>query len=80
MPKPSAKPTSAANLEAKFDAGEDVLDYFDLRGAKVARPSKNVKAATRKRASRIDRALEIAAQIEKLGSELRSILGVQHAK
>lgn len=34
MRKPSsknspAKPTTAANLEARFDAGQRVLDYFD---------------------------------------------------
>ena len=28
--------TTAKNLEAKFDAGEDVLDYFDL--SKLTRP------------------------------------------
>jgi hypothetical protein len=28
--------TTAINLEARFDAGEDVLDYFDLR--KATRP------------------------------------------
>ena len=35
MPKSHAKPTTAANLEAKFDAGEDVLDYFDLSAEKA---------------------------------------------
>jgi hypothetical protein len=34
--KSSAKSvTSAANLEARFDAGKDVLDYFDLSRAVV---------------------------------------------
>lgn len=28
--------TNAGNLEARFDAGEDVLDYFDL--TKASRP------------------------------------------
>ena len=28
--------TTAENLEARFDAGEDVLDYFDL--SKASRP------------------------------------------
>jgi hypothetical protein len=28
--------TTAANLEAKFDAGEDVLDYFDI--SRMTRP------------------------------------------
>ncbi len=27
------KKTTAENLEARFDAGEDVLDYFDLQNA-----------------------------------------------
>ncbi len=29
------RPTTAENLEEKFDAGEDVLDYFDLDRAFV---------------------------------------------
>ena len=39
MKKPSTKnslaksATTDANLEARFDAGEDVLDYFDVSGA-----------------------------------------------
>lgn len=28
------KKTTAENLEARFDAGEDVLDYFDLKNAR----------------------------------------------
>jgi len=28
------KKTTAANLEARFDAGKDVLDYFDLDNAR----------------------------------------------
>lgn len=35
MKKSQAKPTTAQNLEQKFDAGEDVLDYFDVRKARV---------------------------------------------
>lgn len=35
MPKSQAKKTTADNLEEKFDRGEDVLDYFDLRKARV---------------------------------------------
>ncbi|MFH1067411.1 MAG: CopG family transcriptional regulator [bacterium] len=31
--------TNAGNLEARFDAGENVLDYFDVKNAKVVRPS-----------------------------------------
>lgn len=28
------KNTTAENLETRFDAGEDVLDYFDLKNAR----------------------------------------------
>ncbi len=35
----SAKLTSAANLEEKFDAGESVLDYFDT--SQAARPNQH---------------------------------------
>jgi hypothetical protein len=38
MKKSQAKPTTAQNLEHKFDAGEDVLDYFDVRKARVIEP------------------------------------------
>ena len=37
MPKSQDK-TTAENLEAKFDRGEDVLDYFDVRTAQVINP------------------------------------------
>jgi hypothetical protein len=40
MPKTPAKPTTAENLEAKFDAAAEVLDFFDLRTAKVVLPQK----------------------------------------
>jgi hypothetical protein len=35
MKKSQAEPTTANNLEQKFDRGHDVLDYFDLRKAHV---------------------------------------------
>lgn len=41
MKKPPAKATNAKDLEDKFDRGEEVLDYFDTRGAKVIHPSKS---------------------------------------
>jgi hypothetical protein len=37
MPKSQDK-TTAGNLEAKFDRGEDMLDYFDVRRAQVTNP------------------------------------------
>jgi hypothetical protein len=38
MRKSQAKQTTAENLEQKFDRGEEVLDYFDLRKARVITP------------------------------------------
>jgi hypothetical protein len=38
MKKSQVNPTTAKNLEDKFDRGEDVLDYFDVRKARVIDP------------------------------------------
>ena len=38
MKKTQANATTAKNLEGKFDRGEHVLDYFDVRKARVIRP------------------------------------------
>ena len=38
MKKSPAEPTTAKNLEEKFDLGEDVLDYFDVRKGRVMKP------------------------------------------
>jgi hypothetical protein len=38
MRKSRTEGTTAKNLEEKFDRGEDVLDYFDVRKARVIRP------------------------------------------
>jgi hypothetical protein len=38
MKKSQADPTTAKNLEGKFDRGENVLDYFDVRKAGVIDP------------------------------------------
>ena len=38
MKKSHAKPTTTENLEEKFDQGESVLDYFDVRKARVVDP------------------------------------------
>ena len=37
-PSTQDKRTTAENLEGKFDRGEDVLDYFDVRKARVVDP------------------------------------------
>ena len=38
MKKSQADPTTARNLDDKFDQSEDVLDYFDVRKARVIDP------------------------------------------
>jgi hypothetical protein len=38
MKKSQGEATTAKNLEHKFDRGEDVLDYFDVRKARVINP------------------------------------------
>ena len=35
MKKSEGEATTAKNLEEKFDRGDDVLDYFDVRKARV---------------------------------------------
>ena len=47
MPKSQDK-TTAENLEEKFDRGEDVLDYFDVRRTQVI----NLKAKQSKTAAK----------------------------
>ena len=39
MKKSQAETTTAKNLEERFDRGEDVLDYFDVRKARVITPA-----------------------------------------
>ena len=38
MKKPHANRTTKKNLEEKFDRGENVLDYFDVRNARLVDP------------------------------------------
>jgi hypothetical protein len=72
MRKSPPNPTNARNLEVKFDRGEDVLDYFDVRTARVVRPQKTsaykktsasyaVKASARQKAAVRDRAARYRA-------------------
>ena len=42
MKNKSMNKTTAENLESKFDAGEDVLDYFDLDKITVSHGSQRV--------------------------------------
>jgi len=45
MKKSQGEATTAKNLEEKFDRGEDVLDYFDVREARVIDPQSKGSAA-----------------------------------
>jgi len=47
MKKSQADATTAKNLEEKFDRGEDVLDYFDVRKARVINPQAKDSVAKR---------------------------------
>ena len=42
------QPTTAKNLEEKFDRGEDVVDYFDVRKARVVGPQSKESASQAK--------------------------------
>jgi hypothetical protein len=48
MKKSQADQTTAKNLEDKFDRGEEVLDYFDVRKARVIKPQSKGSAAKAK--------------------------------
>jgi hypothetical protein len=48
MPRSQDKRTTAENLEKKFDRGEDVLDYFDVRKAHMIRPQSQESTAKAK--------------------------------
>jgi hypothetical protein len=48
MKKSQTKPTTAENLERKFDRGEEVLDYFDLQKARVIEPQSRKSAVKAK--------------------------------
>ena len=41
MKKSQADQTTAKNLEERSDRGEEVLDYFDVRKARVINPRSN---------------------------------------
>jgi hypothetical protein len=44
IPESNDKKTTAQNLEERFDRGEDVLDYFDVRQARVVDPQSKSSA------------------------------------
>ena len=46
MKKSQGDPTTAKNLEDKFDRSEDVLDYFDAENARVTTPESSSSGGT----------------------------------
>jgi len=48
MKKSQGEATTAKNLKEKFDRGDDVLDYFDVRKARVIDPQSKGSAAKAK--------------------------------
>jgi hypothetical protein len=48
MKKSQTESTTAKNLERKFDRGEEVLDYFDMRKARVIEPQSRESAVKAK--------------------------------
>jgi hypothetical protein len=48
MKKSPGDPTTANNLEEKFDRGEDVLDYFSVPKARVISPKSRESVAKAK--------------------------------
>ncbi len=55
MKKSQGEATTAKNLEEKFDRGDDVLDYFDVRKARVIDPQSKGSAAKAKFAYSVKR-------------------------
>lgn len=51
MRKSQTDGTTAQNLEAKFERGEDVLDYFDAKTARLVRPPAPAAASQNKKAT-----------------------------
>lgn len=55
MPESQGKGTTAKNLEDKFDRGENMLDYFDVRKARVVDPQSKHSMAKGKFGSSLKR-------------------------
>jgi hypothetical protein len=55
MKKSQGEATTAKNLEEKFDRGDDVLDYFDVRKARVIDPQSKGSAGKTKFAYSVKR-------------------------
>ena len=71
MKKSRANATTARNLEEKFDQGDDVLDYFDVRKAKLLRPQSKGAGAKTKFAYPVKRNAKTAAVVREKSAPYR---------
>jgi hypothetical protein len=63
MKKSQDKATTAKNLEEKFDRGENVLDYFDVRTARLIDAQSKSSTAKTKFACPVKRNAKRAAVV-----------------
>ena len=63
--------TTAKNLEEKFDRGDDVLDYFDVRKARVIDPRSKGSAAKAKFAHPVKRNSRRSAAVREKSARYR---------
>ena len=72
MKKSQGEATTAKNLEEKFDRGEDVLDYFDVRKARVIDPQSKGSAAKAKFAYPVKRNSKRSAVVREKSARYRN--------
>lgn len=80
MKKSQAEATTAKNLEEKFDRGEDVLDYFDLKKARVIDPRSKGSAAKEKVLSQLRRSSNRRAVACHAEAERRRVIREKSAR
>lgn len=73
MKKSQADPTTAKNLEDKFERGRDVLDYFDVQKARVINPKSSGSVAKTKFAYPVKRNSKRPAAVREKSASYRKI-------
>jgi hypothetical protein len=71
MKKSQGDATTAKNLEEKFDRGDDVLDYFDVRKARVIGPQSKGSTAKAKFAYPVKRNAKRPAVVREKSARYR---------
>lgn len=72
MKRSQPEPTTAKNLEDKFDRGEEVLDYFEVTKARVISPRSKGSAVKTKFAYPAKRNSERPAVVREKSARYRS--------